>query len=59
MVTLPNGDGFTRLARLVANVGFPILVAAYVLWRLDTRLDTLNQEINRLALSIARVCGGP
>lgn len=53
-----NTDLLGRYARLVANVGFPIMVAAYVLWRLESKLDALGMEIHNLALVTARFCGG-
>lgn len=33
--------------KIVRELGFPIAVAAYVLWRLDGRLRDLTEAINR------------
>lgn len=38
---------------LVANVGFPIAVAAYLLVRIEHRLDGLSTSIGELARAVS------
>ena len=37
------------LLKAVANVGFPIAVAAYLLIRIESKLDNLSSSINQLS----------
>jgi hypothetical protein len=37
------------LLKAVANVGFPIAVAAYLLIRIESKLDNLSASINQLS----------
>jgi len=37
------------LLKAVANVGFPIAVAVYLLVRIESKLDTLSASINQLS----------
>jgi hypothetical protein len=37
------------LLKAVANVGFPIAVAAYLLIRIESKLDNLSALINQLS----------
>ena len=37
------------LLKAVGNVGFPIVVAAYLLIRIEGKLDTLSASINKLS----------
>jgi len=39
----------------VANVGFPIAVAAYLLVRIENRLDNLSASIGNLARVVAEM----
>ena len=38
-----------EFAKIVANVGFPIAVAAYLLIRIEGKLDNLSTSINQLS----------
>ena len=40
-----------ELLNAVANVGFPIAVAAFLLWRMETKIDVLTKAINDLTLA--------
>jgi hypothetical protein len=35
--------------KAVANLGFPIAVASYLLIRIESKIDSLSNSINRLA----------
>lgn len=37
------------LLKAVANVGFPIAVAAYLLIRIEMKMDSLSSSINQLS----------
>lgn len=39
---------------LIANVGFPIAVAAYLLLRMEAKLDLLTVAISRLTESLPK-----
>ncbi len=41
------------LLSMVANVGFPIAVAAYLLVRIENRLDGLSASIGELARAVS------
>jgi hypothetical protein len=46
---------------LVRDVGFPIFIAVYLLWRVELSVDELAQHINRLAVEVAKLgarCSG-
>lgn len=45
-------DTISTLTNLVANVGFPCLVAIFLLVRMETKLGALIETINRLAVTI-------
>lgn len=60
----PNGGLLNTVARFIQTVGFPIAVAAYMLYRLDTLLREVSQAIRvntqtleRLAVQISRELG--
>jgi hypothetical protein len=38
-----------ELLKVVGNLGFPIAVAAYLLIRIESKLDSLSNSINKLA----------
>lgn len=40
---------------MVANVGFPIAVAAYLLVRIENRLDALSASIGELARAVGDI----
>jgi hypothetical protein len=37
------------LLKAIANVGFPIAVAAYLLIRIESKIDNLSSSINQLS----------
>ncbi|MBL4937812.1 YvrJ family protein [Clostridium sp. YIM B02515] len=37
------------LLKAIANIGFPIAVAAYLLIRIESKLDSLSASINQLS----------
>lgn len=39
--------------KAVANIGFPIAVASYLLIRIESKIDSLSTSINRLATIIS------
>jgi hypothetical protein len=47
-----------ELLKAVGNLGFPIAVAAYLLIRIESKLDSLSNSINKLAaiLSVKLSC---
>lgn len=40
----------TNWAAAVSSVGFPVVIAGYLIMRLDATLDKLTTEITRLAV---------
>lgn len=44
-----GGFAMEELIKAVANVGFPIAVAAYLLIRIEGKIDKLTTSINQLA----------
>lgn len=47
----------TDLVNLIANVGFPVAVSAYLLIRLEKHIDTLNISVNKLNTIVATKLG--
>jgi len=45
------------LMNLITNVGFPIAVCAYLLFRLETQLSALSSSINKLNTIISTKLG--
>lgn len=45
------------LVDLVANVGFPVAISAYLLIRLEKHIDTLNTSINKLNTIVSTKLG--
>lgn len=45
------------LVDLIANVGFPMAVSAYLLIRLERHIDTLNNSINKLNIIVSTKLG--
>ena len=45
------------LMNLITNVGFPISVCAYLLFRLETQLSELSSSINKLNTIISTKLG--
>lgn len=48
--------GMDELLAMIANTGFPIVVASYFILRMEEKLDKLNETIGDLALIIERHC---
>jgi len=44
--------------KAVANVGFPIVVAAYLLIRIESKMDSLAASINQLSTILSVKLGG-
>jgi hypothetical protein len=44
--------------KAVANIGFPIAVAAYLLIRIESKLDSLAASINQLSTILSIKLGG-
>ncbi|WP_294352669.1 YvrJ family protein [uncultured Clostridium sp.] len=45
------------LMNLIANVGFPVAVTAYLLIRLENQINTLSSSINKLNTIISTKLG--
>jgi len=45
------------LLKAIANWGFPIVVSVYLLVRIETKLDSLEEAIKELSLTLARING--
>ena len=45
------------LVDLIERVGFPVVVAAFVLFRVNHKLEKLTESINRLIRSLDRHTG--
>lgn len=43
--------------KAVANWGFPIVVSVFLLVRIETKLDSLEEAIKELSLTLARING--
>ena len=44
--------------KAIANVGFPIVVAAYLLIRIESKLDSLSTSIDKLSTILSIKLGG-
>jgi hypothetical protein len=44
-----------EILEMVGNVGFPIAVAAYLLVRIENRLDSLSVSIGELARAVSEM----
>jgi len=51
--TLKEGTLLDLILQAVGNVGFPIAVAAYLLVRIESKLEALAASIARLAEAVA------
>jgi len=49
MVIKEGGKTMEDFLKAVANVGFPIAVAAYLLIRIESKMDSLSSSINQLS----------
>jgi hypothetical protein len=47
--TRKEGDTMEELLAAIANTGFPIAVAAYLLIRIESKMDSLSFSINQLS----------
>lgn len=45
---------YTSLINLISNVGFPIVIAIYLLHRFEKKLDTLVKNISILSQAIEK-----
>lgn len=45
-----------ELLAMIANMGFPIVVASYLILRMEEKLDKLNDTIRELASIMERQC---
>lgn len=45
---------YSNLMNLISNVGFPIVIAVYLLHRFEKKLDTLVENINILSQAIEK-----
>jgi len=46
-----------EILKAIANWGFPIVVSVYLLVRIETKLDSLEEAIKELSLTLARING--
>ena len=46
---MKGGDTMEELLAAIANTGFPIAVAAYLLIRIEGKMDSLSSSINQLS----------
>lgn len=46
-----------ELLKAIANWGFPMVISVYLLVRIETKLESLEQAIKELSLTIARING--
>jgi len=46
-----------ELFKAIANWGFPIVVAVYLLVRIEAKIESLETAIKDLAMTIARING--
>jgi hypothetical protein len=46
---MEGSDTMEELLGAVANTGFPIAVAAYLLIRIESKMDSLSSSINQLS----------
>ena len=49
--------GISELVNLIANVGFPVAISAYLLIRLEKQIMTLTFSINKLNTIISTKLG--
>jgi hypothetical protein len=47
-----------ELLAAIANTGFPIAVAAYLLIRIESKMDSLSSSINQLSTILSIKLGG-
>ena len=46
-----------EILKAIANWGFPMVISVYLLVRIESKLDSLEQAIKDLSLTIARING--
>jgi hypothetical protein len=49
-----EGKALETLYTTVANLGFPIAIAFYLLIRVEAKLETLTTSINNLSINIEK-----
>lgn len=54
-VSLTRGDVFDRLLRAVQTVGFPIVVAAFLLWEWHSTVAQLKDTLTEVKLLLQEV----
>ncbi|MBQ0140177.1 MAG: YvrJ family protein [Kurthia sp.] len=47
-------DDYTSIINLISNVGFPIVIAIYLLHGFEKKLDLLIEHIQKLTLTIEK-----
>lgn len=57
VVILKKGDTMEDFLKAIANYGFPIAVTAYLLFRMETKLEKLTLAIADLARVVAELQG--
>ncbi|ERI91424.1 hypothetical protein HMPREF1982_03383 [Clostridiales bacterium oral taxon 876 str. F0540] len=55
---MKGGEIMEDLLKAIANVGFPIAVAAYLLIRIESKMDSLSASINQLSTILSIKLGG-
>ncbi|MCL5026637.1 MAG: YvrJ family protein [Chloroflexi bacterium] len=46
------------ITKLISNVGFPIFVAVYLLWRMEGVINKMTDAIDAINITIQK-CAGP
>jgi hypothetical protein len=46
-----------ELFKAIANWGFPMVISVYLLVRIETKLDSFEEAIKDLSMTIARING--
>lgn len=52
LYSLKRGENMEQWLSVISDVGFPIIVTLYLLNRIESKLDTLNQSIQMLPSQI-------
>lgn len=53
-----GGDFMEDFLKAISNTGFPIAVAAYLLIRIESKMDSLSSSINQLSTILSVKLGG-
>lgn len=54
-VTVGKGDPFDRALRAIQTVGFPIVVAAFLLWEWHSTVNSLKDTMTEVKLLLVEV----